>query len=594
MGCVVLQAGFAEFVVDETFGVPGVGTVVAGTVKRGVITPNMTLMLGPDIADGSFKPAAIKSIHYKRLAVGQVVAGQTAALALKKVKRSQVRKGMVMVDERSKPAASWEFDADIAILTHSTTIQPRYQAVIHCEIIRQAARVVAMDCERLRSGDRACVRFRFLQRPEYMTLNTRFVFREGRTKGIGIIIGTEHEQLPPPPDVATTTSAADPLPAALEEGHHRLEAHYAMARKKRKVTAKQKRGLTKKSKVRGRLQRALCQSWSSGWRVAYGIDAKSSELQATDLDKEHVADRKEEAAKHRRLLGIKEARFPAGHPAPALLHATRGACLPLLQQQQQPSSSPKCSTTSGPCGGTPPHRKRIAEQRHFVFNSATQIEVGIDPGPHLQHLAAASLAGIPLEANLKHITVTLATWDMVWEVYLDPKWARERLRLYEAQDQALEQFLKKLEEEMAELSMERHGLAKQLVVFLGAAVIVTGSAGPMQQPSSHTASSPGARASTPPPAKRTKAQQAAEPTEPTKGEGKAKGRAANTKLPPQPGSAQHAAHWEEQVAPTGAVLAAALPAKGKEYQGLGYKRLRDKPPKAQQQQPAGAQQCAPT
>ncbi|KAJ9531401.1 hypothetical protein QJQ45_006891 [Haematococcus lacustris] len=35
----------------------------------------------------------------------------------------------------------------------------------------------------------------------------------------------------------------------------------------------------------------------------------------------------------------------------------------------------------------------------------------------------------------------------------------------------------------------------------------------------------------------------------------------------------------------------ALPAKGKEYPGLGYKRLRDKPPKAQeqQQQPAGAQ-----
>eukprot|EP00967_Tisochrysis_lutea_P019510 scaffold22148_cov18-Tisochrysis_lutea.AAC.1 len=49
---------------------------------------------------------------------------------------------------------------DIAILTHSTTIQPRYQAVIHCEIIRQAAQVVAMDHDLLRSGDRACVRFR--------------------------------------------------------------------------------------------------------------------------------------------------------------------------------------------------------------------------------------------------------------------------------------------------------------------------------------------------------------------------------------------------------------------------------------------------
>jgi len=177
----------AEFVIDETFGVPGVGTVVAGTLKRGVIKTNSTLLLGPDIGDGSFWATAVKSIHYKRMPVGQVVAGQTAALALKKVKRSQVRKGMVLVDEGVKPKASWEFDADIAILTHSTTIQPRYQAVIHCEIIRQAARVVAMDNERLRSGDRAIARFRFLQRPEFLTPGSRFVFREGRTKGIGAI-----------------------------------------------------------------------------------------------------------------------------------------------------------------------------------------------------------------------------------------------------------------------------------------------------------------------------------------------------------------------------------------------------------------------
>jgi GTPase len=34
----------------------------AGTVKRGVITPNTSLLLGPDIGDGSFKAAAIKSI----------------------------------------------------------------------------------------------------------------------------------------------------------------------------------------------------------------------------------------------------------------------------------------------------------------------------------------------------------------------------------------------------------------------------------------------------------------------------------------------------------------------------------------------------
>ncbi|KAJ9522525.1 hypothetical protein QJQ45_008361 [Haematococcus lacustris] len=46
-------------------------------------------------------------------------------------------------------------------------------------------------------------------------------------------------------------------------------------------------------------------------------------------------------------------------------------------------------------------------------------------------------------------------------------------------------------------------------------------------------------------------------------------------------------------APAEAVLVAKqgkLPAKGKEYPELGYKRLRDRPPKAQQQQqPAAAQ-----
>ncbi|GFH05863.1 uncharacterized protein HaLaN_00396, partial [Haematococcus lacustris] len=67
------------------------------------------------------------------------------------------------------------------------------------------------------------------------------------------------------------------------------------------------------------------------------------------------------------------------------------------------------------------------------------------------HLAAASSAGTSLEANLQHITVTLTTWDAVWEVCLDPNWARQRLRLYGAQDRALEPFFKLEEEEMAEV-----------------------------------------------------------------------------------------------------------------------------------------------
>ncbi|KAJ9514406.1 hypothetical protein QJQ45_012373 [Haematococcus lacustris] len=417
------------------------------------------------------------------------------------------------------------------------------------------------------------------------------------------------------------------------------------------------------------------------------------------------------------------------------------------------SSRPSAAAAAAHAVGLPHIGRGIAEMREFVFDPDTQIGVGIDPGvtqavsaasgvwdpqsgqlmadqlrrwkltkgevkhasglnnarrdterwlapikPHLQHLAAASSVGTSVEANLKHITVTPATWDAVWEVYLDPKWARQRLRLYGAQDRALEQFFNKLEKGMAELSMKRHNCAKQLVVFFGAATIGTAggwgadavlracrkvvcrprgtdqlrgrvvlvdehrtsrvsSAVNGQQPceeelntlsatrpagwkppagqvehrlvrpawsqergqpvrglvwcpvvaprrppqaprSSQAATQPAASEpgpSTPPPAKRSKP--AAEPTK-----GKGKGKAAKAKPAPQPGRwldrdcnaalnmqrigesrwrPLELCYWPEQ---------GALPAKGKEYPEHGYKRLRDKPPKAQeQQQPAEAQ-----
>lgn len=84
----------AEFQIDDTYSVPGVGTVVSGTCLQGLIRFNDTLLLGPD-ALGHFIPIAVKSIHRKRMNVAEVRGGQTASFALKKIKRSQIRKGMV-------------------------------------------------------------------------------------------------------------------------------------------------------------------------------------------------------------------------------------------------------------------------------------------------------------------------------------------------------------------------------------------------------------------------------------------------------------------------------------------------------------------
>lgn len=177
----------AEFQIDDTYSVPGVGTVVSGTCLQGLIRLNDTLLLGPD-ALGHFIPIAVKSIHRKRMNVTEVRGGQTASFALKKIKRSQIRKGMVLVSPELNPKACWEFEGEIVVLHHPTTISSRYQAMVHCGSIRQTASIQTMSKECLRTGDKARVRFRFIKHPEYIRPQQRMVFREGRTKAVGNVI----------------------------------------------------------------------------------------------------------------------------------------------------------------------------------------------------------------------------------------------------------------------------------------------------------------------------------------------------------------------------------------------------------------------
>ncbi|XP_039859878.1 GTP binding protein 1, like isoform X1 [Simochromis diagramma] len=181
----------AEFQIDDTYSVPGVGTVVSGTTLRGLIRLNDTLLLGPDPL-GTFIPIAVKSIHRKRMPVREVRGGQTASFALKKIKRSSIRKGMVMVSPKLMPQATWEFEAEILVLHHPTTISPRYQAMVHCGSIRQTATILSMNKDCLRTGDKATVHFRFIKTPEYLHCDQKLVFREGRTKAVGTITKLLH------------------------------------------------------------------------------------------------------------------------------------------------------------------------------------------------------------------------------------------------------------------------------------------------------------------------------------------------------------------------------------------------------------------
>ncbi|RKO87815.1 P-loop containing nucleoside triphosphate hydrolase protein [Blyttiomyces helicus] len=213
-----------EYSITDTFSVPGVGTVVSGTITSGIVHVGDSLLLGPD-STGHFTPTIVKSIQRKRVSVPCASAGHSASFALKKVKRAAIRKGMVMLSKTLEPKAVYEFEAEILVLYHSTTIGAKYQAMLHCGCVRQTAKIIGMDQQVLRTGDRALVQFRFLQHPEYLKVGTRLLFREGRTKGVGKVVRliTEAERLAQSTalhDTAVTTGKVKPPnnPPAVGQG----------------------------------------------------------------------------------------------------------------------------------------------------------------------------------------------------------------------------------------------------------------------------------------------------------------------------------------------------------------------------------------
>jgi elongation factor 1-alpha len=201
-----------EFLVEDLFNVPGVGSVVSGFVNAGELTvgSNCPVFVGP-MDDGSFIKTVAKSAHIARINTTHVTAGQSAclALALKKEERTKLRRGMVVLQD--SPTSTREFDAEICVLKgEGTTIRKTYQAYVHILNVRQTAFAKTIEIVNtnatglppshkahnddedgivLRPGSRAKVRFEFAQRPEYVRPGMRMLFRDGRVRGVGLVTG---------------------------------------------------------------------------------------------------------------------------------------------------------------------------------------------------------------------------------------------------------------------------------------------------------------------------------------------------------------------------------------------------------------------
>lgn len=185
-----------ELWVDSHFHITGHGTVVCGLLTQGTIKLYDNVWIGP-FGNGEFIMTRVKSIHVKHRDVKEAFAGNYVCVALKNINRKMLRKGIVLLDERSSCNAYREFWAKINILqSHHTTIKIGYQPFLHIAQVRQSAAIEQVNkenptCESdmtLRTGDKAIVKMRFLHKPEYIKKDMKLVFRDGRMKAVGIII----------------------------------------------------------------------------------------------------------------------------------------------------------------------------------------------------------------------------------------------------------------------------------------------------------------------------------------------------------------------------------------------------------------------
>lgn len=179
-------------IIEDVYQVNGVGVVVSGTLNSGVINKGDKLMVGP--IDGSFVEVTVKSMHdnYKNV-IDKLLAGCSGCLCIKSNEKKMVLKkailcrGMNLISKKHDNFTTDKFVARVKILHHPTTIKKNYEPIVHCGSIRQTARIIDIDKDLLRTGDQSMVTFQFKCRPEFIQINKQIMFREGKTKGIGVV-----------------------------------------------------------------------------------------------------------------------------------------------------------------------------------------------------------------------------------------------------------------------------------------------------------------------------------------------------------------------------------------------------------------------
>lgn len=183
------------FVIDKTYTPKGVGLVVSGTVKHGKFNVGQTYMLGPfgNLEKAVFYPVSIRNIRDNtETDIPEIKAGFsvcfniTAKNAKDKdmISRATIRKGMILSEQ---PTSTRKFRAKIKVLHHPTKISIGYEPYLHCGGVKETMKIIAMDEQYIQAGKSTDATLEFKTRRCYVEIGDQFIFREGSTRGSGIV-----------------------------------------------------------------------------------------------------------------------------------------------------------------------------------------------------------------------------------------------------------------------------------------------------------------------------------------------------------------------------------------------------------------------
>ena len=185
------------FYIDSKFTPTGIGLVVSGILKGLPINVGSEMLIGP--YGSEFKKIKVWSLHdNNKNSVPFLEDRQRGCLAIKPVEKKEdvtkfnIRKGMLIVSKETEQNLCYQFTAEIEVLSHSTVISSKYTPVIHCGIVRQSAKIILNSGQVLKMGDRAEISFRFVKHPEFIEKGSIFFFREGTTRGVGVVKSILH------------------------------------------------------------------------------------------------------------------------------------------------------------------------------------------------------------------------------------------------------------------------------------------------------------------------------------------------------------------------------------------------------------------